>query len=85
MLPLSEADPEIKAKVTEITGACKCSPWELKRSLEWLHDGRDPVWDPECVYHNWGEEFANLLRENRRLRLALARVSHYNQLRKVQS
>ena len=81
MLSISEADPEVRAKVIEITGVCKCSPGELKRSLEWLHDGRDPVWDPECIYHLYGEEIAAVVRDNIRLRKALARVSHYNQLR----
>lgn len=80
---MSEADLEIAEKVKDITGSCKCSPWELRRNLEALHDGKDPVWDTDCPYHNWGEDFANLLREVRRLKLALSRVSAYNQLRKV--
>ena len=80
MLPLSEADPEIKAKVEEMVGRCVCGAAQVAINVERVHNGLLPEYDYECFYHHFGEEVAALLRDNRRLKRALARVSHYNQL-----
>ena len=81
MLPISEADPEIKAKVEEITGPCCCSQ-EWRDENNWLLKKLRTRYDPHCPFHRYGEHFADFMREVRRLKQALARVSHYNQLRK---
>lgn len=77
MLPLSEADPEIKDKVIAITGACSCSTTHVAKAIFDITNDRIPTWDPHCTYHQMGEHFANLFRENRRLRQQLARIHQH--------
>ena len=79
MLPLSEADPEVKSKVEEIIGPCSCSPEYKSR---WVGHASDRK-DPSCHYHDHGEFIADLVRENRRLKRALAQTNLLRQLRKA--
>lgn len=82
MHPISEADPEVKSAVVAITGLCSCGQeW---RDWNAIHiKGKPPEYDPSCAFHQYGEAFANLVRENRRLRKGLAQVQNHRQLRKA--
>lgn len=70
MLPISEADPEVKAKVEEIVGPCRCS---VEYTSRWTGHAGDRK-DPSCLYHDVGEDIAELIRDNRRLKNTLARI-----------
>lgn len=72
MLPLSEADPEVKAAVEKIVGPCKCLHDYRSR---WLGHATDRF-DPHCQYHRIGEDIAELVRDNRRLKATLQRIHH---------
>lgn len=70
MTPLSEADTEIRRKVVAITGECRCA--QDYRDAQAFHvRGQAPRYDPACAFHQHGEHFANLFRENRRLRRSI--------------
>lgn len=73
MTPISEADPEVRAKVVAVTGECRCGQ-EWRDAQAFHIKGQPPRYDPTCGYHQFGEHFANLFRENRRLRGSLARL-----------
>ena len=79
MTPLSEADTEIKAAVVAILGECACLD-AYRRA--WRCEATDR-YDPHCAFHQYGEDVADLARDNRRLRKSLATASVYNQLRKA--
>lgn len=79
MLPLSEADPDVKSKVEAITGPCSC---HVDYRDRWVGHASDRK-DPGCAYHSWGEDFAELIRDNRRLKRALAQANNHRQLRKA--
>lgn len=74
MLPISEADPEIKRAVADVLGLCRCGADYKKR---WTGRATDEI-DPGCAYHAFGEAVAELMRDNRRLRRALARIQLHN-------
>lgn len=77
MLPVSEADPEVKAAVAKITDVCRCRA-EYRRAWKGHADDEH---DEHCNYHLFGEDIANLVRDNRHLRDTLQRI--YDKSRKA--
>lgn len=74
MLPISEIDLEVKGAVEKIVGICTCGDMWKGR---WKGDISDEnMRDPDCRYHELGEEFAILIRDNRRLESKLQRIHH---------